>query len=67
MGWSAKDHGLQHGLTRDLRSDERRIMVSIDGSLEAVVRRNRLVVVFALIAVIALAWAYLLPSAAHVD
>ena len=37
--------------------------MSIDGSLEAVVRRNRLVVVFALIAVIALAWAYLLAGA----
>ncbi len=38
-------------------------MVSIDASLEAVVRRDRLVVVTALIAVIALAWAYLLAGA----
>ncbi len=37
--------------------------VSIDASLEAVVRRDRLVVVTALIAVIALAWAYLLAGA----
>jgi predicted metal-binding membrane protein len=35
----------------------------IDASLEAVVRRDRLVVVTALIAVIALAWAYLLAGA----
>jgi predicted metal-binding membrane protein len=38
-------------------------MESIDESLEAVVRRDRLVVVTALIAVIALAWAYLLAGA----
>jgi predicted metal-binding membrane protein len=37
--------------------------VSIDASLEAVVRRDRLVVVIALIVVIALAWAYLLAGA----
>jgi predicted metal-binding membrane protein len=38
-------------------------MVSIDGSLEAVVRHDRLVVVTALIAVIVLAWVYLLAGA----
>ena len=38
-------------------------MVSIDATLEAVVRRERLVVVTALVAVIALAWAYLLAGA----
>ena len=38
-------------------------MVSIDASLEAVVRRDRLVVVTAVTAVIALSWAYLLAGA----
>jgi len=38
-------------------------MVSIDAPLEAAVRRDRLVVVTALVAVIALAWAYLLAGA----
>ena len=38
-------------------------MVTIDASLEAVVRQDRVVVVTALIAVIALAWAYLLAGA----
>ena len=38
-------------------------MVSIDASLESLVRRDRVVVVSALIAVIALAWAYLLVGA----
>ncbi len=37
--------------------------MSVDATLEAVVRRDRLVVVTALIAVIALAWAYLLAGA----
>jgi len=63
MGWSVRDQGLQHGSTRELRSDEQRIMVSIDASLEAVVRRDRLVVVTAVTAVIALSWAYLLAGA----
>ncbi len=38
-------------------------MVTIDASLEAVVQQDRVVVVTALIAVIALAWAYLLAGA----
>ncbi len=38
-------------------------MVSIDAPLEAVVRRDRLVVVTALTAVIAISWAYLLAGA----
>jgi predicted metal-binding membrane protein len=63
MGWSVKDQGLQIGSTRDHRSDEQRIMVSLDALLEAVVRRDRLVIVAALIAVVALAWAYLLAGA----
>ena len=37
--------------------------VSVDARLEAVVRRDRLIVVTALIAVIALSWAYLLAGA----
>ncbi|MFS8981245.1 DUF2182 domain-containing protein [Cupriavidus necator] len=37
--------------------------VPIDATLEAVVRRDRLVVVTALTTVIALSWAYLLPGA----
>ena len=63
MGWSAKDHGLQHGLTRDLRSGEKGMTLPVDATLEAVVRRDRLVVITALTAVIALSWAYLLAGA----
>src|ERR1044071_1116401 len=37
--------------------------VSVDARLEAVVRRDRLIVVTALVAVIALSWAYLLAGA----
>src|SRR4029450_3405965 len=37
--------------------------VSVDARLEAVVRRDRLIVVTALIAVIALSWAYLVAGA----
>src|SRR4030095_12442396 len=37
--------------------------MSVDARLEAVVRRDRLIVVTALIAVIALSWAYLLAGA----
>ncbi len=37
--------------------------VSVDATLEAIVRRDRLVVVTALIAVAALSWAYLLTGA----
>ena len=37
--------------------------VTVDATLEAVVRRDRLVVVTALAAVIALSWAYLLDGA----
>ncbi len=37
--------------------------VPVDATLEAVIRRDRLVVVTALIAVIALSWAYLLAGA----
>ncbi len=66
MGWFTKDQGSQHGSKRDLRSDEQRIMVTIDASLEAVVRQDRVVVVTALIAVIALAWAYLLAATGSV-
>ena len=42
---------------------ETRMTVPVDATLEAVVRRDRLVVVTALIAVIALSWAYLLAGA----
>ena len=37
--------------------------VSVDATLEAVIRRDRLVVITALIAVVALSWAYLLTGA----
>jgi predicted metal-binding membrane protein len=37
--------------------------VAVDAALEAVIRRDRLVVVAALAAVIALSWAYLLAGA----
>ena len=56
MVWSAKDEGSQHGLTRDLRSGEQGMTVPVDATLEAVIRRDRRVVVTALIAVIALSW-----------
>ncbi len=42
---------------------ETRMTVPVDATLEAVVKRDRLVVVTALIAVIALSWAYLLAGA----
>ena len=63
MGWSAKDQGSPHGLTRDLGSGEPGITVSVDATLEAVIRHDRQVVVTALTAVIALSWAYLLAGA----
>jgi predicted metal-binding membrane protein len=48
---------------RDLRADAQGITVSVDATLEAVARHDRLVVVTALTAVIALSWAYLLAGA----
>jgi predicted metal-binding membrane protein len=42
---------------------EKRMPVPVDDTLEAVVRRDRLVVITALIAVIALSWVYLLAGA----
>ncbi len=62
MGWSAKDQGSQHGLTRDPPSGEKTMTVPIDAALDAVVRRDRRVVVTALTAVIALSWVYLLTG-----
>jgi predicted metal-binding membrane protein len=50
-------------LTRNLLPADKRTPVAIDDTLEAVVRRDRLVVVTALIAVIALSWVYLLSGA----
>jgi hypothetical protein len=47
----------------DLRSNERTILTFIDASLGAMVRGERVVVILALIAVIASAWAYLLAGA----
>ncbi|VUX56129.1 protein of unknown function [uncultured Woeseiaceae bacterium] len=43
-------------MTRDLRSGEQGMTVPVDATLEAVIRRDRRVVVTALIAVIALSW-----------
>ncbi len=63
MGWSAKGQGLQHGLTPDLRWGEKGITVPVDATLEAFVRRDRLVVVIALTVVVALSWAYLVAGA----
>ena len=63
MDWFAKDQGSQHGLVRDLRKGDKNMTVSVDVALEAVIRRDRLVVVTALIAIITLAWAYLLAGA----
>ncbi len=63
MAWSAKGRGLQRGSTRDFRADDQKIAVPINSSIEAVVRRDRLVVVFGLITVIVLAWVFLLAGA----
>ncbi len=63
MACFAKDQGSQHGLASDLRSGEKGMTVPFDATLEAVVRRDRLVVVAALAVVIALSWAYLLAGA----
>ncbi len=43
-------------MTRDLRSGEQGMTVPVDATLEAAIRRDRRVVVTALIAVIALSW-----------
>jgi predicted metal-binding membrane protein len=39
------------------------VTVAVDATLEAVIRRDRVVVITALFAVIALSWAYLLAGA----
>jgi len=63
MGWSANGQGSQHGLMRNRRSGEWGMTLPVDATLEAVVRRDRLVVIGALIMVVALSWAYLLAGA----
>ncbi len=58
--WSARPRPLWRAWEPNAAAEN---AVTVDATLEAVVRRDRLVVVTALTAVIALSWAYLLDGA----
>ena len=70
MAWRVTSEGTGFDVTETTHtpnsgniSGEKRMTVSVDARLEAVVTRDRLIVVTALTAVIALSWAYLMAGA----
>jgi predicted metal-binding membrane protein len=63
MVWFERDQDLQNGSARDFLIGQGEVLMGVDVALEAALRRDRLVVITALIVVISLSWAYLLAGA----